>query len=243
MGRRLKRIFGDDICTPSTKSARGTIPQDASLPLGRRRLFKAELLSELAKPSAMSEHDNRQALALIEAFRSANRPRDWAERLPENEGVCRSLAAAFDPIGSEAYNEGDMTTAYDAFLHLFMLRLKLVKANNESRQDIRDFASAEDLLGRTFLQLGDLETAEQLLGEALSYRQGLYDDDRDDAHAAYLYGLALWHMSGVRKARGEPELELTLANQARDHLVNVDERWPGVSFILDALADINERLS
>jgi tetratricopeptide (TPR) repeat protein len=191
----------------------------------------------------MSDQDQRQALALIELFRSANRPRNWAERLPDDEGVCRSLAAAFDPIGIEAYNEGDMTTAYDAFLHLFMLRLKLVKANNESRQDIRDFASAEDLLGRTMLQLGDLETAEQLLGEALSYRQGLYDDDRDDAHAAYLYGLALWHMSWVWKARGDADQELALANQARDHLVKVEERWPGVSFILDALADIDERLN
>ena len=191
----------------------------------------------------MSQNDHSQALAMIEAYRSANRPRYWADRLPDDEGVCRSLAAAFDPIGIEAYNEGDMTTAWDAFMHLFMLRLKLVKANNESRHDIRDFASAEDLLGRTMLQLGDLESAEQLLAEALSYRQGLYDDDRDDAHAAYLYGLALWHMSWVRKARGETDLELALAIQARDHLVSVDARWPGVSFIVDALADIAERLS
>jgi tetratricopeptide (TPR) repeat protein len=190
----------------------------------------------------MSEQAHRQALALIEAYRAAGRPRDWSEQLPDDEGVCRPLAAAFDPIGIEAYNKGDMTTAYDAFLHLFMLRLTIVKANNDSRPDIRDFASAEDLLGRTMLQLGDLETAEQLLGEALSYRQGLFEDDRDDAHAAYLYGLALWHMSWVRKARGEHDIELALAKQAREHLTHVDERWPGVSFIVEALADINERL-
>jgi tetratricopeptide (TPR) repeat protein len=129
-----------------------------------------------------------------------------------------------------------------AFWNLFLLRTKLVEENPASRSHIRDFATAENLLALVHLELGKLEQAENLLMESLSYRQRLHLDEPDDAHAAFLYGLALLHMGRPAAARGEHREEAIWVRRAAQQLTNVDATWPGVSFIVDALVEAKARL-
>jgi hypothetical protein len=167
----------------------------------------------------------------------------WQGRLPDDEAHRRGLADAFDRIGVDAFNNGNPAGARNAFWPLFLLRLAIVKEHPGDRAAIRDFASSEDLLGLASLSLGNLAPAEEMLSEALSYRRGLSRDDPSDAHAAYLYGVALSHMSQLARAKGDTMAEADWARQARDHLAEVDAAWPGVSLIADELAAVQSRLA
>jgi hypothetical protein len=167
----------------------------------------------------------------------------WQGHLPDDEAHQRGLADAFDRIGVDAFNNGNPTGARDAFWPLFLLRLAILKQHPSDRAAIRDFASSEDLLGLALLSLGNLEPSEEMLSEALSYRRGLFSDDSSDAHAAYLYGVALAHMSQLARAKRDPVAEAKWARQARDHLTEVNAAWPGVSLIADELAAVQSRLA
>lgn len=185
-----------------------------------------------------------RARALIEDFVAAGRPAaEWIDRLPTDEDTCRALAAAFDRIGVEAYNSDDIDAANDAFWHLFVLRLTVVRKNPDSRDDIRDFASAEDLLGQALLWRGDLESAERLLREASDYRQGLHRDDETDVHAAYLHGIGLWHLSWVEARKRNFDVERSLVERARAQLAPLKAQYPGSVFIESACAEVEARLS
>lgn len=184
------------------------------------------------------------ARSLIQDFVAAGRPAaDWIDRLPTDEATCRALAVAFDRIGIEAYNSDDIDAANDAFWHLFIMRLTVVRKNPGSREDIRDFASAEDLLGQALLWRGDLASAERLLREASDYRQGLHSDDETDVHAAYLHGIGLWHLSWVEARKGNFDVEKSLVARARDQLVPLREQYPGSVYIESACAEVEARLS
>ncbi len=186
-----------------------------------------------------------EALSLLDRFRARDidTTEFWRANLPAEEACRRALAEAFDRIGVEIFNHDDAAGARDAFWPLFLLRLEIVKAHPDDRADIRDFASAEDLLGQALLALGNLGPAEEMFGEALKYRGGLSRDDASDAHAAYLYGVALWHMARLARAKNDAAAELDWVTQARDHLAQVDAAWPGVSFIVDELAETRQRLA
>ncbi|CAN1721061.1 protein of unknown function [Hyphomicrobium sp. 1Nfss2.1] len=184
------------------------------------------------------------ARSLMQDFVAAGRPAaEWIDRLPTDEANCRALAVAFDRIGVEAYNSDDIDVANDAFWHLFVLRLTLVRENPDSRDDLRDFASAEDLLGQAQLWRGDLVSAERLLREASAYRQGLHSDDETDVHAAYLHGIGLWHLSWVEARKRNFDVEKSLVERARDQLAPLKEQYPGSAYIESACAEVEARLS
>ncbi len=187
-----------------------------------------------------------EALALLEQLRSqgpqADRLAFWNGRLSKDEDRQRAFADAFDRLGVEAFNGGDPRRAQDCFFACFVLRLAIVTRYPTDRAAIRDFASAEDLLGIASLELGNLGPAETMLAEALKYRAGLHRDEPSDAHAACLYGVALWHMATLARAKGDPAGESDWAEQARRHLVEVDRSWPNVSFIRDELSTVEKRL-
>lgn len=76
----------------------------------------------------MDSDPEKAARSLIDYFAAAGRPTaGWIDRLPTGEDICRALAAAFDRIGVEAYNAADIQVANDAFWHLSVLRLTLVR--------------------------------------------------------------------------------------------------------------------
>jgi tetratricopeptide (TPR) repeat protein len=166
----------------------------------------------------------------------------WNGRFPEGEREQSELAEAFDRIGVDLFNRADTKAALNAFWPNFLLRLEIVTRNPADRGAIRDFASAEDLLGLACVSLGKLETAEEMLSEALNYRRGLFRDDPTDAHAALLYGVALSHMGRLERAKGNGANERDFLGQARDQLVAVDRSWPRVSFIEEELAEVMDRL-
>ncbi len=196
-----------------------------------------------APPSPRDEDYERMARSLIQDFGTAGRPAaEWIDRLPTDEGACRALAGAFDRIGIEAYNSDDIDVANDAFWHLFVVRLTLVRKYPDSRDDIRDFASAEDLLGQALLWRGDLESAEKLLRESADYRQRLHSDDETDVHAAYLHGIGLWHLSWVEARKGKFDVERLLVEQARDQLTRLNEQYPGSVYIERDCAEVEARL-
>jgi hypothetical protein len=142
---------------------------------------------------AMTDTAKSQALALLTKFRASDTQRRnmsfWQENLPQDEMSMRDLAQAFDAIGVETFNSGDAAKAQDALWPLFMLRLAIVRENQNDREALADLATAEDLLGLALVELGNIDPATQMLSEALSYRRGLFQDEPEDAPAAYLYGV------------------------------------------------------
>lgn len=195
---------------------------------------------------AVSEITLQRAASLVREFRQVNRGDDpmtfWEDRLPKEPSAQSELAEAFDRAGVALFNEGKVEDAMDAFWPNFLLRLEIVKRQPADRGAIRDFASAEDLIGLACLELGKITIAEQMLSESLSYRRGLFNDEPTDAHAAYLYGVALNHNGRLQRAKGDKHLELETLKLARAHLIAVDKAWPQVSFIEDELKDVTERL-
>jgi len=180
----------------------------------------------------------------MQDFVAAGRPAaEWIDRLPTDEGTCRALAVAFDRIGVEAYNSDDIDVANDAFWHLFVLRLTLVRKYPDSRDDLRDFASAEDLLGQALLWRGDLISAARLLREASDYRQRLHSDDETDVHASYLHGIGLWHLSWVEARKRNFDVERSLVERARNQLAPLKEQYSGSVYIEIAYAEVEARLS
>lgn len=195
---------------------------------------------------AVSEGIRQKAVLLLEKFARRD-PSDpvmafWDVELPNDEHEQPELAEAFDRLGVELFNRGDTQGALEAFWPNFLLRLKIVQRHPAERGAIRDFASAEDLMGLAFIELDKLDLAEQMLSEALTYRRGLFEDDPSDAHAAYLYGAALNHMGRLEHAKGNGEPALVYYGQARDHLLEVDRIWSGVSYIEMELAEAVEQL-
>ncbi len=195
---------------------------------------------------AVSEGIRQKAVLLLEKFARRD-PSDpvmafWDVELPNDEHEQPELAEAFDRLGVELFNRGDTQDALEAFWPNFLLRLKIVQRHPAERGAIRDFASAEDLMGLAFIALDKLDLAEQMLSEALTYRRGLFEDDPSDAHAAYLYGAALNHMGRLEHAKGNVEPALVYYRQARDHLLEVDRMWSGVSYIEMELAEAVEQL-
>jgi|1186.fasta_scaffold262890_1 tetratricopeptide (TPR) repeat protein len=188
----------------------------------------------------------RQAVLLLEKFarRDPGEPvmAFWDVELPDDEHEQAELAEAFDRHGVELLNRGDAQRALDAFWPNFLLRLSIVRRHPADRGAIRDFASAEDLMGVACIALGKLDIAEKMLSESLTYRRGLFQDDPSDAHAAFLYGAALSHMGRLEHAKGSVAPALAYFSQARDHLFEVDRRWSGVSFIEMELAEVVEWL-
>ena len=195
---------------------------------------------------AVGDGMRQRAALILEKFarRDQREPMAfWAVELPDNEREQAQLAEAFDRHGVELFNRGDAQGALDASWPNFLLRLKIVQRQPADRSAIRDFASAEDLMGLACIELDKLDIAEQMLSEALTYRRGLFQDDPSDAHAANLYGAALNHMGRLEHAKGNVAPALAYFSQARDHLLEVDRRWSGVSFIEMELAEAVERLA
>jgi hypothetical protein len=184
-----------------------------------------------------------EAAALMSAFRGGGSSAEfWPARLPVAPERQEALSWAFDAIGVEAFNAGDAVTARDAFYPMFLLRLELVKRSPSDRAALRDFASAEDLFALALIALGHLKPAEDLLTEALSYRRGLTTDEPEDAHAAYLCGVALNHMARLERAKGDVAATERWLREAETQLVDVDRRWPGISFVVTELADVRASL-
>jgi uncharacterized RDD family membrane protein YckC len=196
---------------------------------------------------AVSDAMQRRATLLLDEFNRSkpgeNSQAFWEDRLPTEEHEQSELAEAFDRHGVALFNRGHTQAALNAFLPNFLLRLKIVTRHPADRGAIRDFASAEDLMGLAFIELNKLSKAEEMLTEALTYRRGLFQDDPSDAHAATLYGVALSHMGRLEQAKGNNAPALTYLTQARDHLVEVNKMWPAVSFIEMELAEVMTRLS
>lgn len=183
------------------------------------------------------------ARALMQKHVASERPSDCIDRLPTDEATCRPLADAFDKIGIKAFNANDYETAKAAFLHLFLLRLSLVRNNPGSRADIRDFASAQDLLGRAAFEAGNYETAAEMFRESCHYREQLHREDEADVHAAYLYGVGLWHLSWVAAIEKNAEEELSLVQQAHDQLAPLNASFPNNTFIAPEFNDVMKRLN
>jgi tetratricopeptide (TPR) repeat protein len=97
-------------------------------------------------------------------------------------------------------------------------------------------------MGLACIALKKFNTADEMLSEALTYRRGLFEDDPSDAHAAMLYGVALSHMGQLEQAKGNADKARAYMTDARDHLVEVDRVWPGISFIEIELAEAVDRL-
>jgi tetratricopeptide (TPR) repeat protein len=195
---------------------------------------------------AVSSAMQQRATLLLNEFNRCNPGENsqafWEDRFPADEREQIELAEAFDRHGVALFNGGDLQAGLNAFWPNFLLRLKVVTGQPSDRGAIRDFASAEDLIGIACLALNKLSTAEQILTEALTYRRGLFQDDPSDAHAATLYGVALSHMGRLEQAKGSHAQALTYLTQARDHLVEVNKTWPAVSFIEMELAEVMARL-
>jgi hypothetical protein len=145
-------------------------------------------------------------------------------------------------MGVDLFNRGEIQAALNAFWPNFLLRLEIVRRHPSDREAIRDFASAEDLIGLACISLQKLATAEEMLSESLRYRRGLFEDDPSDAHAAFLYGVALSHFGRLERAKGDDVSAMTYYRHARDHLIEVDKAWPDVSFVELELADVVERM-
>jgi tetratricopeptide (TPR) repeat protein len=208
--------------------------------------IKSDLRRAGGRLVAVGHVMRQRAVLLLEKFAQRN-PSDpvmsfWDVELPNDEHEQAELAEAFDRLGVELFNGGDAQQALEAFWPNFLLRLRIVQRNPADRGAIRDFASAEDLMGLAFIELDKLALAEQMLSEALTYRRGLFQDDPSDAHAAYLYGAALNHMGRLDHAKGNAVPALDYFRQARDHLFEVDKMWSGVSFIEIELAEAVESL-
>ena len=195
---------------------------------------------------AVSDAMRRRATLLLDEFNRCkpgeNSQAFWEDRFPAGEREQTELAEAFDRHGVALFNGGDIQAGLNAFLPNFLLRLKVVTRRPTDRCAIRDFASAEDLIGIACIALNKLSRAEEMLTEALTYRRGLFQDDPSDAHAATLYGVALSHMGRLEQAKGNDAPAFTYLTQARDHLVKVNKRWPAVSFIEMELAEVMARL-
>jgi tetratricopeptide (TPR) repeat protein len=196
---------------------------------------------------AVSDAMRQRAALLLDEFDRRAPGEDamafWKGRLPAGEREQSELAEAFDRHGVGLFNRGDTQAALNAFWPNFMLRLEIVTRHPSDRGAIRDFASAEDLIGLACIALGKVTTAEEMLSEALIYRRGLFQDDPSDAHAALLYGVALSHMGRLEQAKKDVAKALDYLRRARDHLVDVDKGWPNVSFIEMELAEVVERLN
>jgi hypothetical protein len=194
----------------------------------------------------MTETAKSQALALLTKFRASETPRRdmsfWQENLPQDEMSMRDLAQAFDAIGVQTFNSGDAAKAQDALWPLFMLRLAIVREDHSDRDALRDLATAEDMLGLALVELGNIDPATRMLSEALSYRRGLFQDDPEDSDSAYLYGVSLWHMAQLERAKHDTSSEYDWLYQARDHLVTVDQTWPDLPFIQTTLAEVEARV-
>jgi tetratricopeptide (TPR) repeat protein len=195
---------------------------------------------------AVSDAMKRRASLLMDEFDrhqpGENSQEFWEERFPADEREQAELAEAFDRHGVALFNDGNTQAGLNAFWPNFLLRLKLVTRRPADRGAIRDFASAEDLIGVACIELNKLSTAEQMLAEALKYRRGLFQDDPADAHAATLYGVALSHMGRLEQAKSNKASALTYLTQARDQLVEVNKKWPSVSFIEMELEEVTTRL-
>lgn len=181
------------------------------------------------------------AQALLAQHRRDGMPEDWATRLPHGFDTQRALATVFDRMGIEAYNGGDLKLAKEALWHNLMLRLQVVRAHPQSRVDIRDFASAQDVLGQVTLSEGQIDVASDLISEALGYREGLSRDDPTDAHAAYLYGLSLWHRAKLERARNDATAERAWITRAKDQLERLNSAIPGIAFVEDGLRHVVTR--
>lgn len=185
-----------------------------------------------------------EVMALLEEMqrlRSSGRPSDIVDQLPTDEAALRSAAEALDRIGVQAFNTGMVERAHDAFYLLFVCRLRIVERHPDVRPDIRDFASAEDLLGTVMIDVGNIEAADKLLSEALKYRRSLLQDDPDDAHANYLYGLSLWRMACLCLAKVDLAGEVDFVREASTHMAMVDAKWPGSHFIKGLRRDVDAR--
>lgn len=196
--------------------------------------------------NAMTDAANHDALGLLEKMqrcRAAGRPSDVLDHMPSDEAVLRAVAQALDTIGVEAYNSNNLERAHDAFYLLFVCRLRIVERHPDAREDIRDFASAEDLLGAVMIDLGNIEAAEKLIPESLRYRHGLHQDDPGDAHASYLYGQSLWRMAALSLAKNDLDGEADLVRQASAHMAEVDATWPGSSYIEGLRREVDDRLA
>jgi tetratricopeptide (TPR) repeat protein len=195
---------------------------------------------------AVSDAMQRRATRLLDEFNRCkpgeNSQAFWEERFPAEEREQTELAEALDRHGVALFNGGDIQAGLNAFWPNFLLRLKVVTRRPTDRGAIRDFASAEDLIGIACIALNKLSTAEEMLTEALNYRRGLFQDEPSDAHAATLYGVALSHMGKLEQAKGNDAPALTYLTRARDHLVEVNKMWPAVSFIELELAEVMTRL-
>jgi hypothetical protein len=208
------------------------------------RLSTTEPVCPFASTDVMADAPHPQAsrlLELIRHLRMEGRPGDVLDDLPTDEADLRSTAEALDAIGVEAYNADMMERAHDAFYLLFMCRLRIVERHPDARGDIRDFASAEDLLGAVMIDLGNIEAADRLVPESLRYRQSLLQDDPSDAHANYLYGLSLWRMARLLLAKKDLAAEADLVRQASAHMAVVDATWPGSHFIEGLRRDVDDR--
>ena len=185
----------------------------------------------------------RNARELLDEFaqNDGDQTEFWASRLPTESASQASLADAFDRVGVDAFNTGDLTLARNAFFALFLLRLELVKNAPSNRAAIRDFATAEDLLGLVSLEIGNLDVASQMLTEAHTYRRGLHQDQPEDSHAAWLYAIALWHMARLDRARGNAKAEADWLQQAVQQVSGLNERLPGVSMFVEKLEEIRQR--
>src|SRR3954470_19787777 len=93
----------------------------------------------------------QRAVLLLEKFARRNPSEPtmafWDVELHSDEHEEAELADAFDRHGVELFNGGDPQAALDAFFPNFLLRLKIVQRHPADRDAIRDFASAEDLMG------------------------------------------------------------------------------------------------
>lgn len=177
----------------------------------------------------------------IQRLRSLGRQSEMMDQLPTEEAALRSAAESLDRIGVHASNAGLLDRAHDAFFLLFVCRLRIVERHPDVRPDIRDFASAEDLLGTVLIDVGNIEGADKLLSEALKYRQSLLHDDPDDAHANYLYGLSLWRMACLHAAKEDLATEANFVRKASTHMALVDGKWPGSHFIETLKRDVDTR--
>src|SRR5262249_14505691 len=114
----------------------------------------------------------KRAISMLDDFVQLGRDQDsvafWKDRFPREQDEQSELAGAFEKMGVEHFNRGDAQAALDAFWPNFLPRLEIVSRQPTDRGAIRDFASAEDLIGLACIALGNLATADEMLSEALN---------------------------------------------------------------------------